>query len=133
MKGITFVQAFQFWVKVFAISVPAFVLLALWGSYSEHWEWATVSPPPALQAAIQAGTAPGADWGAAVRTVRRAQGYPLLFTYSLMLATMFGTAGLPHILVRFYTNRDGHAARQTTLVVLGHDRAASICSRRCSA
>jgi cation/acetate symporter len=27
--------------------------------------------------------------------------------------------GLPHILVRFYTNRDGHAARRTTVRVLG--------------
>jgi Na+(H+)/acetate symporter ActP len=27
--------------------------------------------------------------------------------------------GLPHVLVRFYTNRDGAAARRTTLVVLG--------------
>jgi cation/acetate symporter len=118
MKGITFVQAFQFWVKAFAISVPGFLLLALWGSYSAHWEWATVSPPPALEAAIQAGVAPGADWGLPFGPLADAQGYPLLFTYSLILATVFGTAGLPHILVRFYTNRDGHAARQTTLLVL---------------
>ena len=27
--------------------------------------------------------------------------------------------GLPHVLVRFYTNPDGAAARRTTLVVLG--------------
>jgi Na+(H+)/acetate symporter ActP len=26
--------------------------------------------------------------------------------------------GLPHVLVRFYTNPDGRAARRTTLVVL---------------
>ncbi len=118
MKGITFVQAFQFWVKAFAIAVPAFVLLAFWGSYGSHWEWATVSPPPALTAAIQSGAAPGPEWGLPFGPLADAQGYPLLFTYSLMLATVFGTAGLPHILVRFYTNHDGHAARQTTLVVL---------------
>src|SRR5438045_3934383 len=53
MKGITFVQAFQFWVKAFAISVPAFVLLAVFGSYGAHWDWATLSPPPALEAAIE--------------------------------------------------------------------------------
>jgi cation/acetate symporter len=118
MKGITFVQAFQFWVKAFAISVPAFVLLALFGSYGAHWEWATSAPPPALQAAIAAGTALGAAWGLPFGPLAEQQGYPLLFTYSLMFATICGTAGLPHILVRFYTNRDGHAARQTTLVVL---------------
>ncbi|HZU06332.1 MAG TPA: cation acetate symporter [Chloroflexota bacterium] len=117
MKGITFVQAFQFWVKAFAISVPAFVLLAVFGSYSAHWEWATSSPPPALQAAIEAG-APGSAWGQPFGPLAERQGQPLLFTYSLMIATVFGTAGLPHILVRFYTNRDGHTARQTTLVVL---------------
>jgi Na+(H+)/acetate symporter ActP len=39
-------------------------------------------------------------------------------TYSLILATFLGTMGLPHVVVRFYTNRDGRAARRTTLVVL---------------
>jgi Na+(H+)/acetate symporter ActP len=40
-------------------------------------------------------------------------------TYALMLALFFGTMGLPHVLVRFYTNPDGRAARRTTLLVLG--------------
>ena len=31
MRGITYVQAFQFWVKVFAISVPVIVLLIHFG------------------------------------------------------------------------------------------------------
>jgi Na+(H+)/acetate symporter ActP len=39
-------------------------------------------------------------------------------TYSLMLALFLGTMGLPHVLVRFYTNPDGRAARRTTLHVL---------------
>ena len=46
-------------------------------------------------------------------------GYPLYSTYSLILATFLGTMGLPHVVVRFYTNPDGRAARRTTLVVLG--------------
>jgi Na+(H+)/acetate symporter ActP len=59
-----------------------------------------------------------ADWarplhGAADRD------HPLYATYSLMLALFFGTMGLPHVLVRFYTNPDGRAARRTTLIVLG--------------
>ena len=33
-------------------------------------------------------------------------------------ATFLGTMGLPHVVVRFYTNPDGRAARRTTLVVL---------------
>ena len=43
----------------------------------------------------------------------------LFATYSLILATFLGTMGLPHVLVRFYTNPDGASARRTTLVVLG--------------
>ena len=31
MKGITLVQAFQYWAKMFAISVPVFVLMAVYG------------------------------------------------------------------------------------------------------
>jgi cation/acetate symporter len=45
-------------------------------------------------------------------------GHELFGTYSLILATFLGTMGLPHVLVRFYTNPDGRAARRTTLVVL---------------
>jgi cation/acetate symporter len=46
------------------------------------------------------------------------RGSPLL-VYSLLVATFLGTMGLPHILVRFYTNPDGPAARRTTVRVLG--------------
>jgi cation/acetate symporter len=119
MRGITFVQAFQFWVKAFAISVPAFVLMAFFGSYAHNWQLATLAPPPDLAFAVQQGAAPGPEWGQPFGPLSRQQGYPLLATYSLIVATVLGTAGLPHILVRFYTNRDGQAARQTTLVVLG--------------
>lgn len=45
-------------------------------------------------------------------------GYPVLYTYSLIIALVCGTAGLPHILVRFYTNPDGRAAKRTTLWVM---------------
>ncbi len=45
-------------------------------------------------------------------------GFPLLYTYSLIIALVCGTAGLPHILVRFYTNPDGRAAKRTTLWVM---------------
>jgi Na+(H+)/acetate symporter ActP len=43
----------------------------------------------------------------------------VFFVYSLLLATVLGTMGLPHILVRFYTNRDGKDARRTTVAVIG--------------
>jgi Na+(H+)/acetate symporter ActP len=182
MKGITLVQAFQYWVKAFAISAPIFVLVAVFGSYGDHFQRAAADRPPTFGHPTRLEIAPGtrldlaepvrlrlaaggplllADgrvlspseaelsvpagplgapegavlvvaegegalnapsgprWAAPFGPLSDAQGFPLLFTYSLMIATIFGTAGLPHILVRFYTNRDGQAARQTTLAVLG--------------
>jgi Na+(H+)/acetate symporter ActP len=35
-----------------------------------------------------------------------------------MVALVLGTMGLPHVLVRFYTNPDGASARRTTLIVI---------------
>ena len=47
-----------------------------------------------------------------------AKPYALLYTYSLIIALVCGTAGLPHILVRFYTNPDGVSAKRTTMWVM---------------
>jgi Na+(H+)/acetate symporter ActP len=44
--------------------------------------------------------------------------HPLYANGSLLVAQLLGVMGLPHILVRFYTNSDGHTARRTTLFVL---------------
>ncbi|MFW6690821.1 cation acetate symporter [Streptomyces sp. MAR4 CNX-425] len=44
--------------------------------------------------------------------------HPGYGTYSLLIATLLGTMGLPHVIVRFYTNPDGAAARRTTWTVL---------------
>jgi cation/acetate symporter len=44
--------------------------------------------------------------------------HPLYAALSLILAICLGTMGLPHVLVRFYTNPDGRDARRTTLGVL---------------
>ncbi|MBC8138010.1 MAG: cation acetate symporter, partial [Fibrella sp.] len=51
-------------------------------------------------------------------TLTGKHGYPLLYTYSLIFALVCGTAGLPHILVRFYTNPDGRSAKRTTFWVM---------------
>jgi Na+(H+)/acetate symporter ActP len=58
----------------------------------------------------------GTEWS---RPVSADSDSSLVFVYSLLLATFLGTMGLPHILVRFYTNPDGPAARRTTVRVLG--------------
>jgi Na+(H+)/acetate symporter ActP len=154
MKGITLVQAFQYWAKMFAISVPVFVLMAVHGHYGRHLE---ANAPGAAAVAVSApAAAPGGPPEAAPSTspsgIQRAplpakapadpawinpfgpltskaakaakldqeasRPYALLYTYSLIIALVCGTAGLPHILVRFYTNPDGVAAKRTTMWVM---------------
>jgi len=180
MKGITFVQAFQYWLKVTAISLPAIVLLLHY--QADNSPRLTDPVPPRFQketvvqvrvdarfevdaatpvgvegaldgthhasgrpeaVTLEAGrhtaaagaeitfpagadaphpvgqpNADGRAWSRPFGPVSNERSHPLFFTYSLMLATFLGTMGLPHILVRFYTNPDGRAARQTTLIVL---------------
>jgi len=152
MRAVTFVQAFQYWLKLTALAVPAVFLAMQWQSDGRP----PVSPPDGLTF-TQATTVvversatlnyadgrteqvtPGAELtfaaGDRVPEVSGAEadrgaawllpGDPdrgdqgLFATYSLILATFLGTMGLPHVLVRFYTNPDGAAARRTTLVVL---------------
>lgn len=99
MRSITFVQAFQYWLKLTALAVPLVFLLLAWRA----------DGAPAVSAAD------ALTWQTPLGGVRE---YGLYSTYSLILATFLGTMGLPHVLVRFYTNPDGRAARRTTLVVL---------------
>ena len=101
MRSITFVQAFQYWLKLTALLVPACVLLAVWVGDG--------APNPADAAAPATRSVPAPSATAA---------RGLYVTYSLIVATFLGTMGLPHVVVRFYTNPDGRAARRTTLVVL---------------
>jgi cation/acetate symporter len=167
MRGITYVQAFQYWVKTFAIAVPACILLihlgglperaALFGrelptagasglvvqlddsqrvefpratSYTldgrlqraragekRELQGRLVLPPGATVPVADGTTAKsGAEWTEPVSPGGDASP---VFVYSLLIATFLGTMGLPHILVRFYTNPDGPAARRTTVRVLG--------------
>lgn len=58
----------------------------------------------------------GSMWGQALQG---GQEHALYRTYALMFALFLGTMGLPHVLVRFYTNPDGRQARRTALVVIG--------------
>ncbi|HRE82208.1 MAG TPA: cation acetate symporter [Opitutaceae bacterium] len=149
MKGITLVQAFQYWAKMFAISLPIFVLMSVYGSYGKHVGANHVSnpaltPAAAIQNVAESSTAAlevnrkplvekapaDSPWvspfGPLTTKAAKAAGlseeeskpYSLLYTYSLIMALVCGTAGLPHILVRFYTNPDGGAAKRTTMWVM---------------
>jgi Na+(H+)/acetate symporter ActP len=96
MRSITFVQAFQYWLKLTALLVPAAIIFRTWAGNGS---------PSALDAD---------EW------IQPMTGnHSVYVTYSLILATFLGTMGLPHVVVRFYTNPDGRAARRTTVVVLG--------------
>ena len=153
MKGITLVQAFQYWAKMFAISVPIFVLMAVYGHYGNQlgvngdssWDERKATPvvvtnilnfvhdtnPAVLgRKAIPEKSPDDATWlnpfgplttkaaKAAKLSPEESKPYSLLYTFSLIIAIVCGTAGLPHILVRFYTNPDGVAAKRTTMWVM---------------
>ena len=177
MKGITFVQAFQYWLKICAIGIPTIVLIIFVGhgstlnlapdhsptfahatnvsipenlrftvsqttqititgvldGRSESRAMATLEPgsysvgagsklmfTPGEQVPARIGLVPhrAPMWNSPFVAVGPDNAHPLAATYGLIVATFFGAIGLPHILVRFYTNRDGVAARRTTLIVL---------------
>jgi cation/acetate symporter len=175
MKGITVVQAFQFWLKIVAIAVPAIVLLALTHPRAQALDrpvgatfpaatTISISEPisftvkraetvtgsgqldgraltgpvrlaagrhqvaagaklrfaagAAAPSAIGIDELRGTSWSMPFARTGNGQQHPLAATYGLILATFLGTVGLPHILVRFYTNRDGASARRTTAIVL---------------
>jgi cation/acetate symporter len=154
MKGITLVQAVQYWIKLFAITVPIFVLMAVVGFYNGHLganvapgetshgiasstsEDSSIAARKPLVEKAPKDTAWIAPFGplttkavtaaAAALPVEERAGflaehqkpYSLVYTYSLIIALVCGTAGLPHILVRFYTNPDGVAAKRTTMWVM---------------
>jgi Na+(H+)/acetate symporter ActP len=153
MRAITFVQAFQYWLKLTALAVPVVFLVLHWQADGRppvtpvegltfpatttvvFEQAATLTLADGSTSEVRAGEERAFPAGTAVPTVAAVGaddgldwllpgeagdgGRELFATYSLILATFLGTMGLPHVLVRFYTNPDGAAARRTTLVVLG--------------
>ncbi|MEU5694638.1 cation acetate symporter [Actinosynnema sp. NPDC020468] len=173
MRSITFVQAFQYWLKLTAIAVPVVFLVVAWQSHGarelngpaapQFPQQTTVTfdsdtafrvgtPTGYAGAGVVDGTridgtaelAPGEHTAAAgsrltfpagasvpheisipsstndiwALPMRGGERFPLYAVYSLIIATFLGTMGLPHVIVRFYTNPNGRAARRTTLIVL---------------
>src|SRR6185436_15021908 len=109
---------------------------AVFGFYGGHLKETAASGSPAVEVAsverrplvekAPADTAWVSPFGplttkaakAAGLTPEQSKPFSLLYTYSLIIALVCGTAGLPHILVRFYTNPDGVAAKRTTMWVM---------------
>lgn len=172
MRSITFVQAFQYWLKLTAIAIPAFALIAVFTANPAPL--GAPAPPRVDQATtvdvttdvvvtvsdgtgvtvtgtvdgsrvtnaplagpgthtLAGGTTILLDAGAATPVVDRApttgadwltagrglgDSHPLYQVLALIIATFLGTMGLPHVLVRFYTNPDGRSARRTALAVI---------------
>lgn len=59
----------------------------------------------------------GADWQRPLLDLGN-HGYPLLGTLAVLIATMLGTMGLPHVIMRFHTSPDGRAARRTAAITV---------------
>ncbi|OHV28793.1 MULTISPECIES: sodium/solute symporter [Pseudofrankia] len=180
MRSITIVQAFQYWLKLTAIAIPVFFLLAVWwrdgapaapaDSHPVTVRPVTVrlvdtvrvrvdtpttftmygvldgepvagpvrldpvalgptgtavlaagstvtlpvgTPVPRAETILSRGGTGSAPAGSAHRD------HTLYRTYSLLVALLLGTMGLPHVIVRFYTNPDGGGARRTAAAVIG--------------
>jgi len=60
----------------------------------------------------------GQEWAAPLGDKSIGGGHPLYFSAAIFLANLFGIMGLPHVVVRFYTNPTGREARRTNLIVL---------------
>jgi Na+(H+)/acetate symporter ActP len=173
MRGITYLQAFQYVVKAFALSFAAIVLISVVRgrpasagigaapkfpvdrtiTFSRE---TTLNVRIPTSVVIFAGSEPGrprvigpgtitidaasrvvftrgspvpfvkngnalngASWERPFKSVGHRRSHPLYLALSIILGTVLGTMGLPHILVRFHTSPDGPATRRTILIVLG--------------
>lgn len=119
MKGITWTQIAQYWVLILAYLLPAAaVSLQLTGQLvpSIGMGAAVGDPPvPLLTRLDQLHR----DLGFASYTEAFAGGWDRANVVCTALALMVGTAGLPHVIVRFYTVRTVQAARWSGLWALG--------------
>jgi Na+(H+)/acetate symporter ActP len=72
------------------------------------------APVPGVRGGARLG---GQDWQRPLLDLEDG-GYPLLGTWAVLIATMLGTMGLPHVLMRFHTSPDGRAARKTAAITV---------------
>ena len=115
MKGITWTQVVQYWVLITAFLIPAIAIsIQLTGNFL----------PQAGLGGELVGSRDGssvyllerlnqiqADLGFAAYTDTFVGGWDKVNVFLVTLALMVGTAGLPHVIVRFYTVKSVKAAR----------------------
>lgn len=131
MTGVTLTQMLQFWIMLTAMIVPLFILLSQ-HSYPEllmhaYGDRGAISAPAEAGAPEGGMTVRGTAAFSSAEQERLPNGYAWLGPFkkwklfdslSLLIALVCGTAGLPHILARFYTNPDAAKARWSTVWVL---------------
>ncbi len=103
MRSITLVQAMQYWLKLTAIAVPAFVLLAVWLGQG--------TPAPGVSSGVDLHWAqPLSGFGG--------RDHPVYATYSTILALVLGTMGLNTCSCASTPTPTAAPARRTTLTVV---------------
>ncbi len=110
MKGITWTQVAQYWVLITAFVVPAIAIsIKLTGDWlPQAGLGGEVSPGVTLLSKLnQIST----DLGFSSYTDTFTGGWDKVNVFLVALALMAGTAGLPHVIVRFYTVKSPRAAR----------------------
>ncbi|MBB5350094.1 cation/acetate symporter [Haloferula luteola] len=114
MKGITYTQVAQYCVLIFAFMVPAiFISLML----TQH---------PLPQTGLGATTAEGTYLLDKLDGLQKELGFaayteghkPMIDVFAIALTLMVGTAGLPHVIVRFYTVKKVSDARKSAFWAL---------------
>jgi len=110
MKGITYTQVAQYCVLIFAYTVPAiFISLIITGTpipqigFVSNVEGADISMLAKLDTVVQ-----NLGFSAYTRTEK-----PMADVFCITAALMFGTAGLPHVIIRFFTVSNAGAARSS--------------------
>ncbi len=100
MKGITYTQIAQYVIMIFAYTVPAiFISLQLTGHFLPQMGTGAMLTDGSNQYLLQKLDLVLSDLGFSEYTATP----DLMNTFLLTLSLMIGTAGLPHVLVRFFT------------------------------
>ena len=122
MRGITYTQVAQYVVLILAFMIPA---VAISAKLTGYW-----IPQLGFGAELIEGPHAGRFLLETLDAVQRDLGFPeytaawvggkkgMVDVLAITMALMVGTAGLPHVLIRFYTVRNARAARWSALWAL---------------
>lgn len=122
MKGITWTQVAQYCVLITAFLVPAIAISAkLTGHYLPQIGFGStlVDGPHSGKYLLDTLNQIGTDLGFAEYTSAFGAGAkPMIDVFAITMCLMVGTAGLPHVIIRFYTVPTVRAARISALYAL---------------